>query len=373
MISVKKKVFAAVLVLVMGLAVHPVSAASNVKVALDGRPVAISAADGAPYLDAADRIMVPIRVVSENLGAKVAWDGRTRTAIIDGDVKIKIGSQAIETPYGQITMDTAAVIKDGRTYIPFSFVGKALGYDVTWTDSTKTANIITESDLTISAAASLRVVLEEIKELYLAEKPKTKIIISYGGSGTLQQQIEQGAPVDLFLSAATSNMNILKDKGLLDNSTIKNLLKNKVVMIVPIDSALNISSFNDITKSSVNKLALGKPETVPAGKYAMQVFEYLNLTDQAKAKAVYAKDVTEVRTWVASGNVDAGVVYSTDAKASDKVKIVASAPENSHEPVIYPGSVLKSTKSPMAAQDFLNYLTTEKAKAVFEKYGFSVL
>ena len=349
------------------------SASTTPNVAINGSNIAISSSYGTPFIDSANRTMVPIRVVSENLGAKVAWDQSTQTATINGSIKIKIGSNVIETTYGQITMDTKAVIKDSRTYIPFRFMGNALGYDVNWTDNTKTANIITKSDLIISAAASLKNAMDEVQALYLEQKPNANLSITYGGSGALQQQIEQGAPVDLFFSAAASNMNALKGKDLLENSTIKNLLQNKVVMITPSDSTLTISSFKDVTNSSITHLALGEPTTVPAGKYALQVFTYYNLADQAKAKAVYAKDVTEVLTWVASGNADAGVVYSTDAASSDKVKVVATAPEDSHDPVTYPGAVLKSTKQPVASQDFLNFLTSDKAKAVFVKYGFTVL
>lgn len=375
--SIRKKIFLAVMtVLLIGMLAIPASAASapsNVNVAIDGNPISIATDYGTPYVDSANRTMVPIRVVSENLGAKVDWDQSTQTATIDGSIKIKIDSQVIQTSYGQITMDTSAVVKDSRIYVPFRFIGNALGYDVDWTDSTKTANITTKSDLTILAAASLHNALDEAKALYLEQKPNAKVAISYAGSGTLQHQIEQGAPADLYFSAAASNMNTLKDESLLDNNTIKNLLQNKVVMVVPSDSTLDITSFKDITNNSIEKLALGEPTTVPAGKYGVQVFTYYNLLEQAKAKAVYAKDVTEVLTWVASGNVDAGVVYSTDAASTDKVKVITTAPEDSHDPVTYPGAVLKSTKQPTAAQDFLNFLTSDKAKAVFVKYGFTAL
>ncbi len=372
-----KKVLALsmVVAVIFGLSVISTCAASKVNVAIDSDPISIAAKYGTPYIDSSDRTMVPIRVVSENLGAKVVWDAKTKTATIDGNIKIKVGSTAISTAYGSITMDTKAVVKSDRLYVPLKFVGNALGYDVksTTKDGVITANIITKSNLTISAAASLKNALTDIQALYLKEKPNAKITVSYGGSGTLQQQIEQGAPVDIFLSAATSNMNTLKDKGLLDNGTIENLLQNKLVLVTPNDSTLKIDSFADITSSSIKKLALGEPKTVPAGKYAEQVFSYYKVLDKAKVKAVYAKDVTEVLTWVESVNVEAGVVYSTDAKSSDKVKVITTANTASHDPINYPGAVIKSTKQPVAAQDFLNYLTSDAAKAVFVKYGFTVL
>ena len=357
----------------LGTTTMPASASDKVTVAIDGKNITISSAYGTPYIDAANRTMVPLRIISENLNQEVKWDGATKTVTIDGVIEVKIGSGTVKTPYGNITMDTNAVIKGDRTYVPFRYVGEALGYDVEWKSSAKTANVITKSDLTVSAAASLKNALEEIKGMYLKEKPNAKVAITYGGSGALQQQIEQGAPVDVFLSAATSNMNALKTKDLLENSTIKNILKNKVVLIAPAASKLTIKAFSDAAGSGVKKIALGEPATVPAGKYAQQVFTYYKNLDAVKGKAVYAKDVTEVLTWVASGNVDLGVVYSTDAKSSTKVKILATAPEASHDPVVYPGAVVKATDQPVASKDFLNYLTSKKAEAVFEKYGFSFL
>ena len=357
----------------LGTVTISVSASDKVTVAIDGKAIAISSAYGTPYIDSANRTMVPLRVISENLNREVKWDGAAKTVTIGGTIEVKIGSTTVKTPYGNMNMDTSAVIKGDRTYVPFRYVGEALGYDVEWKNSAKTANIITKSDLTISAAASLKNALEEIKGMYLKEKPNAKVAITYGGSGALQQQIEQGAPVDVFLSAATSNMSTLKNKGLLEDTTIKNILKNKVVLIAPVTSKLEIKAFSEAAGSGVKKIALGEPATVPAGKYAQQVFTYYKNLDAVKAKAVYAKDVTEVLTWVASGNADLGVVYSTDAKSSTKVKILATAPEASHDPVVYPGAVVKATDQPVASKDFLNYLTSKKAELVFEKYGFSFL
>ncbi len=232
---------------------------------------------------------------------------------------------------------------------------------------------VSKVELTISAAASLKDAITEVKALYLKEKPNTALTINLGSSGSLEQQIEQGAAVDLFISASAGNMTALKDKGLLDNNSIKNLLGNKVVLVVPKESEILISSFDSVLDSSIKKIALGEPTTVPAGQYAEQVFTYLNLLNGVKEKAVYGKDVKEVLTWVETGNVDAGVVYATDAKASTKVTVIATASEASHKAIVYPVAVIKATKNPEGAKDFLNFLRGEGAKAVFEKYGFSIL
>lgn len=236
-----------------------------------------------------------------------------------------------------------------------------------------TADNITEADLNVSAAASLKDALTEIQILYKAEKPNVALSITFGGSGTLQQQIEQGAPADVFLSAAASNMNALKTKGLMIDSTIKNILENTLVLVLPSDSISTVKTLEEVkTSTDIKKIALGEPITVPAGKYAEQVFAFYNALDAVKAKAVYGKDVREVLTWVESGNVDAGVVYSTDAYGSDKVRIAATADNGTHDPIIYPAGVVKATKVPAAAKDFVDFLSSDKAKAVFEKYGFSV-
>jgi molybdate transport system substrate-binding protein len=254
-------------------------------------------------------------------------------------------------------------------------VAAALGYDIEPTnDNGKiTANIVTKTDLIVSAAASLKDALTEIQTLYKAEKPNAELAITFGGSGALQQQIEQGAPADVFFSAATSNMNALKDKDLLDNASVKELLKNTLVLVLPSDSKSEVRMFEEVGKSGdIKKIALGEPGTVPAGKYAEQVFTFYNEADAVKAKTVYAKDVREVLTWVESGNVDAGAVYSTDAYTTDKVRIVATAANGTHDPIVYPAAVIKATKHPVAAQDFLNFLSSETATKVFEKYGFSL-
>lgn len=372
----KMLVLGTMMTVLFGMSMVSASAATAPSIAIDGSPISISAAYGTPYIDTANRLQVPIRVIAEKLGAKVAWDANTGTATIDGTVKIQIGSTEISTAYGTVAMDTKAVVKDSRIYVPVRYVVNALGYGITNTEQNGVigANIITKVDLTVSAAASLKDALTEIETLYLAEKPNTKMTINFAGSGTLQQQIEQGANVDLFISAAAANMTALKDKGLLLDSTIKNLLGNKLVLIVPNDSKSSISSFADVvTDASIIKIALGEPKTVPAGSYAEQVFTYLNILDKVKEKTVYGQDVKQVLNWVETGNVDAGVVYSTDAKISTKVTIVATASEESHKAIVYPAAVVKATKSLTASKDFLNYLTTDKAKAVFEKYGFTVL
>jgi len=228
------------------------------------------------------------------------------------------------------------------------------------------------TDVTVSAAISLKDALDDIKGAYASQAPGVSLAMNYGASGTLQLQIEQGAPVDVFVSAAPKQMDTLESKGLLLEGTRKDLLGNGIVLILPADSTLGLSTFQDLLKPEVKKVALGEPVAVPAGQYAQEVLTHYGIYDQVNAKAVLAKDVRQVLTYVETDNVDAGVVYTTDALSTNKVKIVATAPPESHEPVIYPVAVVKATKDAAAAKAFENFLSGPQARAIFEKYGFSL-
>lgn len=227
--------------------------------------------------------------------------------------------------------------------------------------------------LTISAAASLTDVMNELFTMYQAQAPGVSFVPNYGASGTLQAQIEEGAPADLFFSAAQKQMNALEENGLLLEDSRKDLLENKVVLIVPKDSAAGITSYEDAAGDKVKTIALGEPQGVPVGQYSEEIFTALGLLDQVKAKATYGSDVRQVLTWVESGEVDCGVVYATDAATSDKVTVVCEAPAGSCKPVIYPAAILKDSQNAGAAAQFLTFLSTDEAKAVFEKYGFTAL
>lgn len=227
-----------------------------------------------------------------------------------------------------------------------------------------------KTEIIVSAAISLKDALDEVTHLYGTANPNVSIKTNYGASGTLEIQIEQGAPVDVFVSAAPKQMDALDAKGLLLGGTRKDLLRNEIVLIVPADSSLQIASFQDLTHADVKHVALGEPTTVPAGQYAKEVLTNLRIYDAVNSKAVLAKDVRQVLTYVETGNADAGIVYTTDALSSSKVKVVARAPEKSHSPVIYPVAAIKSSKNPAAAREFTNFLSRPQARAVFQKYGF---
>ncbi len=210
----------------------------------------------------------------------------------------------------------------------------------------------------------------EIQKNYQIKSPHVKLLYNFGASGALQKQIEQGAPADIFISAAPKQMDELAGKNLINKATRRNLVENKLVAIVAKEAKLNITKYEDLTQAAVQKIALGDTATVHAGENAQQVLQKLGIWDKVKDKAVFAKDVRSVLAYVETGNVEAGIVYKTDAATSSKVKIAAEAPAGSHQPIIYPVAILAGTKQEKAAAEFLAYLTGPESKAVFETHGF---
>ena len=228
-------------------------------------------------------------------------------------------------------------------------------------------------NLTISAAASLKNAMEELTPMYEQANKEQTLTFNYGGSGDLQKQIENGAPTDVFISAAQKQMDALEQEGLLAEGTREDLLKNNLVLIVP-RGKTEIATIEDLGTDKAAQVALGEPSAVPAGQYAEEALTNLNVLDTVKAKAVYGKDVTQVLTYVENGEVDAGLVYETDAKSvPDKVTLVSKVPESSYKTVIYPMAVLKDSTLQDAAKNFESFLNSDEAKAVFEKYGFEPL
>ncbi|MDJ1175718.1 molybdate ABC transporter substrate-binding protein [Roseofilum capinflatum] len=223
--------------------------------------------------------------------------------------------------------------------------------------------------LVISAAASLQDVLQEIGDIYRQHTPHIQLTYNFGASGSLRYQIEQGAPVDIYISAAQRYMDALQSQDLLLPGTRKDLLKNEMVLITAKRNT-DISGFTQLKSDRVQKIAIGAPESVPAGAYAKEVLDTLHLYQALESKFVFAKDVRQVLTYVETGNVDAGMVYRTDAKISDRVKIIEIAPDDSHSPIVYPVAIIRESKNPEAAQEFVQFLFSPPAQKIFQKYGF---
>jgi len=240
----------------------------------------------------------------------------------------------------------------------------------TTTSTTTTTTQVVAFDLNVSAAASLTDAITEINNLYMSKHTNITVLTNLASSGTLQKQIEQGAPADVFLSAGAKQMQALQDGGLLLDGTRKNLLTNKVVLVAPAGSTLTMADFSGLTGAAVQKIAIGDPESVPAGTYGKQALDQLGIYEQVQSKLILCSDVKQVLSYVEAGNVDAGIVYATDAAISKSVIIVAAAPAEVNNKIIYPVAVIKATKNVDAAKAYIAFLATDEVKAIFEKYGF---
>lgn len=222
-------------------------------------------------------------------------------------------------------------------------------------------------ELTVSAATSLQDAFKAIEPIY--NEVEVDLTYNFGSSSSLQQQIEQGAPIDVFISASVEQMDALEAKNLILPETRRDLLTNQIVLIVAKDNT-TIQSFADLGTDALTQIALGEPGSVPAGKYAEEILTSLGILDVVTPKAVYGKDVRQVLNYVATGNVDAGIVYFSDAKVSQDVKVVATASLDSHSPVVYPIAVLQDSLNVEAAKELAEFLFTPEAQKVFREYGF---
>lgn len=223
----------------------------------------------------------------------------------------------------------------------------------------------------VAAAASLeKSYTEDLIPLFQEKYPWITVEGTYDSSGKLQTQIEEGLEADVFMSAATKQMTALSDAGLVEAASVVPLLENKIVLIAPADSATTVTSFEQAADAAT--IAIGDPESVPAGQYAKEAFTSLGIWDAVLAKASLGTNVTEVLNWVAAGSAEVGVVYATDAATTEEVKILAEAPEGSlAQKIIYPVGIVAASKNQEAAQLFVEFLQSSEALAIFESYGFT--
>ncbi len=227
-------------------------------------------------------------------------------------------------------------------------------------------------ELTVSVASSLQNAMRDIQAIYAPRHPAVRLTFNFGSSGALAQQIEQGAPVSVFLSAAPQPVDRLQSRGLIDSRDRRALLRNEIALIAPAGTTVP-ASFAALVEPAVTTIALGDPASVPAGQYGREVLKALGVWDRVKSKLVLAKDVRQVLTYVETGNAPAGIVYRTDARESNRVRVVALAPENTHAPVLYPVAVLKGAPNPAAAREFVQFLAGAEAAAVFARHGFTTV
>jgi molybdate transport system substrate-binding protein len=227
------------------------------------------------------------------------------------------------------------------------------------------------ADVFVSAAASLGDALKEIGSAY--EKTSgDHLVFNFAASSVLARQIEEGAPADLIFSADEAKLDDLQKKGLLVPESREPVLSNALVIVVPADSTLGISSAKDLTYPAVKRIAMGEPSSVPAGIYARTYLEKLGIWQTVQPKVIPEENVRAALAAVESGDVDAGIVYKTDALISKGVKVAVEVPVKDGPVISYPMAILKESKQPDAAKKLEAYLVSPAAKAIFKKYGFIV-
>ena len=228
-------------------------------------------------------------------------------------------------------------------------------------------------ELVIFGAMSLTDALTEVSQRFGAVR-NVKVYCNFAGSSTLQRQIEKGAPADVFISASPKQIDALQGEGLLYEDSRRAILSNRLVLVAPVNSPLAMINVQPLVQDTIRRIAIGEPNSVPAGIYGTGGFDALgSLGCVIEPKLIPSADVRSTLAYVESGEVDVGVVYQTDAGFSKKVRIIYQFPNSSHSPIVYPAAVLRNTGHKVLAQAFLDYLQTAEVAAIFEKYGFFVV
>ena len=227
-------------------------------------------------------------------------------------------------------------------------------------------------ELIIFSAMSLTDVLTEVSEHFGAVR-NVKVYCNFAGSATLQRQIEKGAPADVFISASPKQIDALQQKGLIDKDSRRSILSNRLVLVAPVNSSLSVTDVELLAQDSIRRIAIGEPNSVPAGIYGREALTHFGVWTAIQPKLIPSADVRSTLAYVESGEVDVGIVYQTDARLSKTVKVVYQFPRSSHSPIVYPAVTIRNTGHKVLAQAFLDYLQTAEVAAIFEKYGFSVV
>ncbi|MFE1748917.1 molybdate ABC transporter substrate-binding protein [Coleofasciculus sp. H7-2] len=230
----------------------------------------------------------------------------------------------------------------------------------------------TSTRLTVAAAASLTEAFTEIATAFQAQLPTFTVNFNFAASGFLQKQIEQGAPIDVFASAAARPMDALETQNLLLPQTRKTFARNQLVVVATTAQTPWLKKLSDLRDGRLKRLAIGNPATVPAGEYAKIVLEKENLYTklEKEKKLVFGDNVRQVLTYVEQGNVDAALVYATDAAISKKVKVISRISPESTQPIRYWIAVVKQSQNSQQAKEFINFVTSNRGQQILQKYGF---
>ncbi|HLR08667.1 MAG TPA: molybdate ABC transporter substrate-binding protein [Bacillota bacterium] len=227
-----------------------------------------------------------------------------------------------------------------------------------------------KDELFISAAASLTEAMDELVHAFTKEYPDVDVTTNFGSSGQLSRQIQQGAPVDIFLSADQTWMDTLEDQGRIFSKTRIDFAANQLVMIAKKENTATSDNLDALAQNSRDQIAIGNPDNVPAGRYTKEALMHEDLWDLLEDQFVFAKDVSQVLAYVESGNTEIGFVYKTDADRSDHVQVITTIDASLHEPIVYPAAVVKTSINRKTAEAFLSFLESDRAQTILNQHGF---
>ncbi len=226
-------------------------------------------------------------------------------------------------------------------------------------------------DVTLSVAISMKEAVEELGGRFTSARAGVTLRYNFGSSGELEKQIEAGAPIDLFVSAAQRQMDELEQKGLVVAATRRAFARNVLVVVTPADSRLDLAEPADLLDARVARVVLGNPKTVPVGQYAEESLRALGLWERVREKLVFAENVRQALDYVARGEVDAGFVYATDAAVrAGRVREAFRPPEDTYRPVVYPAAVVRDARQPALARAFIDLLVSREGQAALARLGF---
>jgi molybdate transport system substrate-binding protein len=231
------------------------------------------------------------------------------------------------------------------------------------------SSLANAADLTVSAAASLTDAFKEIGRAYEAQHPGTKVLLNFGASGALLQQMAKGAPVDVFASADQETMDAAVKQGLVAASERQDFVRNTLVLIAPADSRLALRTLPDLKQQAVQRIAIGNPASVPVGRYARRALESARLWSELSPKLISTQNVRQALDYVARGEADTGFVYGTDAALTkDKVKVAFDVPLD--VAITYPIAATAASANVAEARSFVAFVRAAPAQAILAKYGF---
>lgn len=227
-----------------------------------------------------------------------------------------------------------------------------------------------EVEIIVSAAASLTDVAEEIKAKFNKKNPHITVTYNFGSSGKLSQQIQQGAPADIFMSASKKDMDFLSENSLIAEDSRFDFASNELVVITEKSKDIELASLEDIATLEVKNIVMGDTEATPLGRYGKEALQNIGVWEKIESKMVYLSDVNQVLTHVETQNAEIGIVFNTDAQRAENVKIMTKIDKDLHAPVIYPAAAIESSKALDAAQLYLDFLASDEGKSILESHGF---